>query len=588
MAALQLGVRIYRRVALQRVTFVAVTGSCGKTTTKELIAAVLASTLEGTKSRENLNLSWHLVGTVFRARPWHDYCVVEVAAAVRGERIPLEGPLAIARPSVGLVTNIGSDHLSVFRTLEETAAEKGKLIAALPANGIALINIDDVHVRSMERRCTARQITFGLAPEAMMRADGIHAAWPEPLSFTVHYNGASQVVRTQLYGEHWVSCVLAALAVGLAMEVPLAAAIAAVGTVAPFSGRMSPTRLPDGITFLRDDVKASLWSYEPALRFMRDAQARRKTVIVGTISDYAGNSDRTFRMVAREALAAADRVVFVGPHASKCLKARRHPQDDALLAFYSVHAGCEYLRTRWEPGDLVLLKGAEKDGLNAFIESAIRRDVMDSLATAPDWRVSDSPVQFVAGLGNPGSRYEDTPHNVGQRVVDEIARFLGGTWREEGSVAVAQIEWQGQMVCLAKPLTQVNLSGPPLLRLAQDLGVGPAECILVHDDLDLLIGRIGVRDRGGDAGHRGVRSVLNAFGTDQVRRIRVGVGRPNRKAQAADDVVAPFPREEGAAIATARREAADAVLRLVAEYAKPSVRSDEGGDQRHSQLTAAT
>ncbi len=155
-------------------------------------------------------------------------------------------------------------------------------------------------------------------------------------------------------------------------------------------------------------------------------------------------------------------------------------------------------------------------------------------------------------------------------------------------MAVAQVEWEGQKVCLAKPLVLVNHSGPPLLRLAQDLGAGPAECVLVHDDLDLLIGRIGVRERGGDAGHRGVRSVLNAFGTDEVRRVRVGVGRPKRKSQAAVDVVAPFSGEEGAVIATARREAADAVLRLVAGYAKPSVRSDTGGDQRHSQPTAAT
>ena len=107
-----------------------------------------------------------------------------------------------------------------------------------------------------------------------------------------------------------------------------------------------------------DDAKAPLWSIPAVLDFMKDARAGRKIVVIGTISDYTGNSDRAYVSVARQALAAADQVVFVGSRASKSLKARRHPQDDALLqAFPSVEAACAQLHDYFRAGDLVLLKG---------------------------------------------------------------------------------------------------------------------------------------------------------------------------------------------------------------------------------------
>ena len=226
---------LYRRVGLRRVVFIGVTGSCGKTTTKELIAAVLASQFQGRKNPGNLNLPLHLAKTIVGVRPWDDFCVLEIAAAIRGKRIALEGPLRLVRPQIGVVTNIGSDHLSAFGTVEAIAAEKGKLIAALPPHGTAVLNADDPHVLAMRARCAGRVLTYGLAPEAMVRAEHISSSWPERLSFTVRYAGQTHEVHTQLCGAHWVPCVLAALAVGIALGVPLATAVQAVQTVPPFS-----------------------------------------------------------------------------------------------------------------------------------------------------------------------------------------------------------------------------------------------------------------------------------------------------------------------------------------------------------------
>ena len=219
----------------------------------------------------------------------------------------------------------------------------------------------------MRSRCAGRVITYGLAPDAMVRAENVNAAWPERLSFTVCFNGQSHPVHTQLPGAHLVHCALAAVAVGLAMGLPLTVAAQAISTVPPFPCRMSPVIRDDGVTFIQDDAKAPLWAIPAVLDFMKNARAARKIVVIGTISDYTGNSDRAYVSVARQALAAADQVVFVGSRASKSLKARRHPQDDALQAFPSVEAAGAQLREFFRPGDLVLLKGIDHDHLDALI-----------------------------------------------------------------------------------------------------------------------------------------------------------------------------------------------------------------------------
>ena len=133
----------------------------------------------------------HLAGTILRVKPDDEFCVLEIAAAIRGERIPLERPLTLVKPSIGVVTNIGTDHISAFGSVEAIAAEKSKLIAALPSHGIAILNADDPNVLAMRSRCAGRVITYGLAPEAMVRAENVNAAWPERLSFTVCFDGQS-------------------------------------------------------------------------------------------------------------------------------------------------------------------------------------------------------------------------------------------------------------------------------------------------------------------------------------------------------------------------------------------------------------
>ena len=339
------------------------------------------------------------------------------------------------------------------------------------------------------------------------------------------------------------------------MGIPLEEAVRAVGTVAPLDRRLSPFAHPNGFTIVRDDFKAPLWSIPAALQFVKEARAQRKLIVFGTISDYAGPSDRTYVAVARQALDVADRVIFVGNASAKCLKARRHAHDEALQAFYSVEAAAEHLHGYLRSGDLVLLKGSGIDRLDVIVGESRR--------LRPRAVESGGRFQVVVGLGNPSARYRDTPHNVGHRVLDLLASILGASWHREKDGMVARVEDDGRTVALLMPSARMNATGPRLRAIGERMGFGPPDLILVHDDLDLPIRSVRVRTRSGDGGHRGVRSVLQAFRTDEIRRVRVGVGRPEEGQRVEDYVLTPFGAASRAMIDEACAEAADRVLDLL-------------------------
>jgi peptidyl-tRNA hydrolase, PTH1 family len=176
-------------------------------------------------------------------------------------------------------------------------------------------------------------------------------------------------------------------------------------------------------------------------------------------------------------------------------------------------------------------------------------------------------AQAVVGLGNPGDDYRSTRHNVGHRVVDLLGRALHKRLARAGPALVARGEWQGEPLYLVKPLSFMNVSGPPVAGVAGRLGLAPADLILVYDDIDLALGIVRVRMKGSHGGHRGVRSIMEALGTNELRRVKVGVGRPPHRDQVTDHVLTRFTPEELPVIEAACEEAADRVLALVAARA---------------------
>lgn len=189
-------------------------------------------------------------------------------------------------------------------------------------------------------------------------------------------------------------------------------------------------------------------------------------------------------------------------------------------------------------------------------------------------------LKVVAGLGNPGSAYVRTPHNVGFEVLDLLAARLDGAWREQArfNACLARIKRGGADLLLVKPQTFMNLSGESIGALLRYYDVAPADLVVVSDDADLPAGRLRVRPEGGAGGHRGLRSVIEACGTEAFARVRVGIGRGAAGAGLTGYVLSRLDPVHEAAVRRTLEVAADAVLCLVAQGVTDAMNRFNGWD----------
>lgn len=545
--------RLWRR-AMRRPVFVAVTGSAGKTTTKELLLGMLARSGAGVGNFSSFSNIEEIAKAMLRLRPSHRVFVTELSGHNPGE---MDRPLALLRPSIGIVTVVGDDHTRASYPREAIAREKGKLIAALPVHGSAVLNADDPLVLAMAQQCRAAVITYGLSAQADLRAQDIRSVWPDRLRMTLLYGQEHVPLQTQLCGTHWIPAVLGAIGAGLAMGMSLRACAEGLASVVPFDGRMQPVASVGGVTFIRDDWKAPLWTLDASLDFMRQAQAHRKIIVLGEVSDAGPSKGVAYARLAQRTQDIAEITILVGHWAASALKARRAGRDDAVLAFSNVRDASAHLDTILREGDLVLLKGTNRqDHLLRMILArqgavACWRDdckryqfcnecpdlgkpsgapLLLTPTTARDRAPGDAlaplaaHAQVIVGLGNPEPGYAHTPHNLGYDLVDQLALAWGLTWRDAPDAWIAQGLHLGRTVCLVKVRLAMNGTGAGLKRLADCLRFGPAQVILLYDDLALPLGTVRTRLSGGSGGHRGVASVLQAFQTDAFRRVKLGIG----------------------------------------------------------------
>ncbi|MFJ6280553.1 aminoacyl-tRNA hydrolase [Arthrobacter subterraneus] len=173
---------------------------------------------------------------------------------------------------------------------------------------------------------------------------------------------------------------------------------------------------------------------------------------------------------------------------------------------------------------------------------------------------------LIAGLGNPGPGYSGNRHNVGQMVLDVLGARLGGkfgTSKARAVVLEGRLGIGGPKLILAKPLTYMNLTGGPVSQLAKFYGVEPDHVVAVHDEIDIPFNTIKVKIGGGEGGHNGLRDISKALGTKEYLRVRVGVGRPPGRQEAADYVLKDFSSTEKKDLPILLEEAADAVESVV-------------------------
>ncbi len=254
---------------------VGITGSVGKSTTKELVAEVLSIRSRTLKNPGNLNNEIGLPLTILRLGKGHEHAVLEMGFYVPGEIAFL---CDIARPQIGVVTNIGSVHAERAGSKEEIARGKSELVQSLPADGVAILNYDDPYVKAMAEKTNARVLFYGLDPRADLWADDITGEGLEGIRFNLHYKSEMYQMRIPLIGQHSVHTVLRAAAVGLVEGMAWAEIIYGLKN-SRTQLRLVAVYTPSGAMLLDDSYNASPESTLAALNLLEDLDGRKIAVL---------------------------------------------------------------------------------------------------------------------------------------------------------------------------------------------------------------------------------------------------------------------------------------------------------------------
>jgi UDP-N-acetylmuramyl pentapeptide synthase len=351
--------KLYRRTLLARTRVIAVVGSYGKTTTQRAVCAALDLPPErwlGRTQHGRLALAVLATGPGGRA-------VFEAAITRPGE---MTRSADLLRPSIVVVTSIGSEHNRSFATLEVTRHEKAEMIRVLPPTGLAVLNGDDSRVRWMAGQTRARVVTFGLDASNDVWADEIALDWPAGTRFRLHAAGQVRAACTRLVGRHQIRAVLAAVAVALAEGIDLDLALARLAVLPPTPGRLQPVPLPSGAILLRDDFKSSVETIDAALDLLAEIPARRKIVLLGAISEPPGSSGPSYRRLGARLAEVATQVVVVGDgyrrYAAGASRAGM-PRPALADAGHLFMRAVELLPPDLAAGDVVLIKGRSSQRL---------------------------------------------------------------------------------------------------------------------------------------------------------------------------------------------------------------------------------
>jgi UDP-N-acetylmuramoyl-tripeptide--D-alanyl-D-alanine ligase len=350
---------------------VAVTGSNGKTTTKELAAGVLSTRWEVLRPERSFNNQWGLPLTLLKLSPEHQAVVLEIGSNARGEVAALA---ALAAPTVGIVTTVAAVHTEYLGSLDGVREEKAGLVRALVADGVAVLNADDPRVAGMARETRARVVTYGHGSTARVRAVGHVVEDETGLSFTLEADGERQPVTLALAGRHNASNALAAAAAGVALGLPLADVARGLGGVRPVAGRCVWRRAGE-VTILDDTYNASPVSVRAALDTVAARRhGRRVIVVLGDMLELGAISDEAHREVGRQvATLPADELIGLGRATQATVEAAREAglvQATHLTTFEDTVA---HLLKRLASGDLVLVKGSRGMRMERVVDALVAR-----------------------------------------------------------------------------------------------------------------------------------------------------------------------------------------------------------------------
>jgi len=353
---------IWRRLML-RTTIIGITGSVGKTTTKEFLAAITANTGPTLRTAGNQNNPMGMLLTVLAIRPWHKYAVVEVGISSPGQMVR---SAKLLQPDIGVVLSVAGTHVKNFKSLDATANEKAKLIEPLGTSKIALLNGDDPRVRAMASRTRAQVHLFGTTDDCRFKASNANSGWPDRLSFDFSSNGKTTHIRTQLVGKHWLNSVLAAVSAAQICGIESSAAAKSVEPVVAFQARMQPAKVPSGAVLIRDESTSSPTTLQAMLEEIQQTTANRRGFVSGDIADSKQNPKQRLRALGKFAAEHCDFAVFIGDHMHHAHKAAttNGMKADCCPYFYTVEEASNWVLANTGEGDVIFLKGRNADHLS--------------------------------------------------------------------------------------------------------------------------------------------------------------------------------------------------------------------------------
>jgi len=342
--------------ALERVSplVVAVTGSNGKTSTKEMIAAILGRRFEVARSIGNLNTETGVPMTILRLEPHHKALVLEMGLQRPGDIARL---VALARPSIGVITNIGIVHMEFFKSREELARSKGEMVAGLSADGVAVLNADDQFYPLLVSMTAARVTSFGVAA-GDYRPEGYRALTGGGSQFSVR--GVD--VKLGLEGRHQALNAVAALAAGEAAGVPLADGARALGEVA-VEHRLQELPTAAGYSIVDDAYNASPESMLAAFEALAESPRRgRLLAVLGQMAELGEFSEESHRRVGSRAAEVFDAVCVLDGERARVLA-----ESAGAELVSSRPAARDWVRRNAREGDRVLIKGSHSTHLDEVV-----------------------------------------------------------------------------------------------------------------------------------------------------------------------------------------------------------------------------
>jgi len=345
-------------------TLVGVTGSAGKTTTKEAIAHVLSARFRVLKSEGNFNNHFGLPLMLLKLEPGYEVAVIEMGMSHPGE---IRALATIAHPEIGVVTNVAPVHLEFFDSLAGIARAKYELIESLPANGTAVLNSDDDYVSQFGRGFKGKIVMYGTRPTADVRAEKIQSKGREGIEFDVVIGGVREHAVLPLVGEHNVLNALAAVSVGLERGMKPSEVVAALATLAPADKRGQVLQVGN-ITVINDCYNSNPKALDAMVDALARMAAKRRIVVAGEMLELGPAGEEMHRQAGEQiARKKIDVLLGVRGLAEAMVGAAKQLGMRAEFAADSEEAG-EWLAGEARDGDAVLLKASRGVKLEKALE----------------------------------------------------------------------------------------------------------------------------------------------------------------------------------------------------------------------------